>query len=80
MHDCLCGATDPTRAIIALSHRVSKDQDRQAQARKILKHEVEDERFLQIFADFSKIIRRSAEACAHAAKSENPDYEDFVAE
>jgi hypothetical protein len=46
----------------------------------LLKHEVEDERFLQIFADFSKIIRRSEQACERAAKSDNPDYEDLVAE
>jgi hypothetical protein len=49
-------------------------------ALRLLKHEVDDDRFIQIFADFSKIIRRSEEACARAAKSENSDYEDFVAE
>jgi hypothetical protein len=45
-----------------------------------LKYEVEDERFLQIFSDFSRLIRRSEKAWEEAAKQGNPDYQDFVSE
>jgi hypothetical protein len=46
----------------------------------LLKHEVDDDRFLQIFADFAGLIRRSEKACEKAARQDNPDYADFVAE
>lgn len=45
-----------------------------------LKHEVDDERFLKIFNDFAQLIRRSEKACEKAARQDNPDYEEFVAE
>lgn len=45
-----------------------------------LKYEVEDERFLQIFADFSQLIRRSEKACEQAARSGNEEYEQAVAD
>jgi hypothetical protein len=44
----------------------------------LLKHEVNDERFLQIFADFAGLIRRSERACEKAQAQGNPDYADFV--
>lgn len=46
----------------------------------LLKHEVDDERFLQIIGDFAGLIRRSENACEKAAKQGNPDYADFVAD
>jgi hypothetical protein len=46
----------------------------------ILKHEVEDDRFLQIFADFAGLIRRSGRAYEKAEASGNPEYADVVAE
>jgi hypothetical protein len=33
-----------------------------------LKHELEDDRFPQIFADYARLIRRSEEACERAAQ------------
>jgi hypothetical protein len=46
----------------------------------LLKHEVGDDRFLQIFGDFAGLIRRSEKACEKAARSDNADYAQFVAE
>jgi hypothetical protein len=45
-----------------------------------LKYEVADDRFLQIFRDFGRLIRRSEEACEKAAAQKNAEYEQFVAE
>jgi hypothetical protein len=36
-------------------------------------HEVNDERFLQIFADFAGLIRQSERACEKAQAQGNPD-------
>src|SRR6266571_3652573 len=44
----------------------------------LLKHEVNDERFLQIFADFAGLIRRSERACEKAQAQGIPDYADYV--
>jgi hypothetical protein len=46
----------------------------------LLKHQVNDERFLQIFADFAKLIRRSEKTVKGASRRDNPDYADFVAD
>jgi hypothetical protein len=43
-----------------------------------LKYDVGDDRFLQIFADFARLIRRSEKACEKAAAQDNPDYHEFV--
>lgn len=45
-----------------------------------LKYEVDDTRFLQIFADFASLIRRSEKARERAAKQGNADYAEFVGE
>jgi hypothetical protein len=45
-----------------------------------LKYEVEDDRFLLIFADFARLIRRSEKACEDAARQGDPGYVDFVGE
>jgi len=47
---------------------------------RLLKHEVDDERFLQIFADFAELIRRSERAYSNASLSGNAEYADLVAE
>jgi hypothetical protein len=46
----------------------------------LLKHEVDDDRFLQIIGDFAGLIRRSERACKKAAAQDNPDYAQFVAD
>src|ERR1700731_4256314 len=45
-----------------------------------LKYDVEDDRFLQILADFAQVIGRSEEACENAAARSNPEYREVVAE
>lgn len=44
----------------------------------LLKYEVDDERFLQIFADFSRLLRRSEKTCEQAANTGNEDYAQAV--
>ncbi|MGJ5044151.1 hypothetical protein [Bradyrhizobium sp. HKCCYLRH1062] len=46
----------------------------------LLKYEVDDERFQQIFGDFADLIRRSERACEKAAKQGNPEYAEAVSD
>ena len=46
----------------------------------LLRYEVRDERFQQIFADFAGLIRRSERACEKAAEQGNPEYAEAVAD
>lgn len=46
----------------------------------LLKHERDDDRFLQIFGDFASLIRRSEKACEKAAEQGDQDYAQFIGE
>lgn len=43
-----------------------------------LRYDVEDDRFLRIFGDIAKLIRRSEKACEDASKEDEPDYRDLL--
>ena len=45
---------------------------------RVLKYDVEDDRFLRIFGDIGRSIGRSEKACEKAAKQNNQDYEDAI--
>jgi hypothetical protein len=47
---------------------------------RLLKHDVDDDRFLQIFSNLASLIRRSERACEKAQNASDPDYAEVVAE